>query len=103
VISPRLANLFLHDAFDIWMARKFPPAPFGRSADDAICHCRTGAEVRAATGGAADEQGLGDVRCRRRLTPKAANENRSRQARAGRASTGAADKQKASLTPAPRP
>ncbi|NBU58964.1 MAG: hypothetical protein EBS23_04160 [Betaproteobacteria bacterium] len=49
------------------------------------------------------EQGLGDVRCKRRLTPKAANENRSRQARAGQASVGAADKQKASNLPAPRP
>jgi hypothetical protein len=52
---------------------------------------------------AAYEQGLGYVRCKRRLTPKAANENRSRQARAGRSGMAAADKQKASITPAPRP
>ncbi len=52
---------------------------------------------------AAYEQSLGDVRCKRRLMPKAANENRNRQAKAGRASVRAADKQKASKSPAPRP
>jgi group II intron reverse transcriptase/maturase len=39
VISPLLANLFLHYAFDMWMAREFPDVPFERYADDAICHC----------------------------------------------------------------
>src|SRR5215468_1936031 len=47
VISPLLANLFLHYAFDMWMAREFPRVPFERYADDAICHCRTEAEARA--------------------------------------------------------
>ena len=47
VISPLLANLFLHYAFDMWMAREFPHIPFERYADDAICHCRTEAEARA--------------------------------------------------------
>ena len=41
VMSPILANLFLHYAFDIWMGRNFPDIPFERYADDAICHCRT--------------------------------------------------------------
>lgn len=41
VISPSLANLFLHYAFDMWMCRNFPNIPFERYADDAICHCRT--------------------------------------------------------------
>lgn len=41
VISPLLANLFLHYAFDMWMGRNFPDIPFERYADDAICHCRT--------------------------------------------------------------
>jgi len=41
VISPLLANLFLHYAFDKWMEREFPKIPFERYADDAICHCRT--------------------------------------------------------------
>jgi group II intron reverse transcriptase/maturase len=47
VISPLLANLFLHYAFDMWMAREFPHIPFERYADDAICHCRTEGEARA--------------------------------------------------------
>jgi RNA-directed DNA polymerase len=41
VISPLLANLFLHYALDAWMARTFPDAPFERYADDAIVHCRS--------------------------------------------------------------
>ncbi len=41
VISPLLANLFLHYAFDRWMRRKYPNLPFERYADDAIVHCRT--------------------------------------------------------------
>ena len=51
VISPLLANLFLHYAFDVWMARQYPHLPFERYADDAIVHCRTrreAAEVRKA-------------------------------------------------------
>jgi RNA-directed DNA polymerase len=51
VISPLLANLFLHYAFDRWMQRTYPHLPFERYADDAIVHCRTEAEaqeVRAA-------------------------------------------------------
>jgi retron-type reverse transcriptase len=47
VISPLLANLFLHYAFDMWMAREFPYIPFERYADDAICHCQTEGETRA--------------------------------------------------------
>ena len=34
VISPLLANLFLHYAFDAWMARTFARIPFERYADD---------------------------------------------------------------------
>jgi RNA-directed DNA polymerase len=41
VISPLLANLFLHYAFDLWMRRKFPQLQFERYADDAIVHCRS--------------------------------------------------------------
>src|SRR5579864_2147983 len=47
VISPLLANLFLHYAFDAWMARNFPGIPFERYADDVICHCRTQAQATA--------------------------------------------------------
>ena len=46
VISPLLANLFLHYAFDIWMAREYPHVPFERYADDVICHCRSAEEAR---------------------------------------------------------
>jgi group II intron reverse transcriptase/maturase len=45
VISPLLANLFLHYAFDIWMQRQYPQIPFERYADDGICHCRSKAEA----------------------------------------------------------
>jgi group II intron reverse transcriptase/maturase len=41
VISPLLANLFLHYAFDVWMRRHFPQCPFERYADDAVVHCRS--------------------------------------------------------------
>jgi group II intron reverse transcriptase/maturase len=41
VISPLLANLFLHYAFDTWMGRTFPAVQFERYADDAIVHCRS--------------------------------------------------------------
>mgnify|MGYP005855842675 CR=1 FL=1 len=45
VISPLLANLFLHYALDRWMARRNPDIPFERYADDAILHCRTREEA----------------------------------------------------------
>ncbi|WP_415873524.1 reverse transcriptase domain-containing protein, partial [Burkholderia ubonensis] len=41
VISPLLANLFLHYAFDVWLGRAMPGVLFERYADDIICHCRT--------------------------------------------------------------
>jgi len=46
VISPLLANLFLHYAFDDWMARNNPSIPFERYADDAVCHCRSEAQAK---------------------------------------------------------
>ena len=46
VISPLLANLFLHYAFDMWMARTYPHIPFERYADDIICHCKSAEEAR---------------------------------------------------------
>ena len=46
VVSPILANLFLHYAFDMWMARTFLHIPFERYADDAICHCKSADEAR---------------------------------------------------------
>ena len=38
VISPLLANLFLHYAFDKWMDLKHKEVPFERYADDIVCH-----------------------------------------------------------------
>lgn len=60
-ISPVLANLFLHYAFDAWMRRVFPSVPFERYADDAIVHCTSLAQaerVRAAIGQRLVECGL---------------------------------------------
>ena len=45
-ISPLLANLFMHYAFDKWMDREFPGCPFERYADDAVIHCHTEAQAR---------------------------------------------------------
>ena len=41
VVSPLLANIFLHLAFDAWMERTCPQVPFERYADDILVHCRT--------------------------------------------------------------
>ena len=54
VISPLLANLFLHYTFDAWMARAFAHIPFERYADDIICHCKSAEEARALWGAIAD-------------------------------------------------
>ena len=45
VISPLLANLFLHYAMDKWLEQYHPKVEFVRYADDAILHCRTKAEA----------------------------------------------------------
>ncbi len=45
-ISPLLANIFLHYAFDSWMARTFPAIKFERYCDDAVVHARTEREAR---------------------------------------------------------
>jgi len=47
VISPLLANLYLHYTFDVWMKRNKPQIPFERYADDIVCHCQSEAEVTA--------------------------------------------------------
>lgn len=39
VISPVLANLFLHYVFDDFMVKEFPSIPWARYADDGIAHC----------------------------------------------------------------
>ena len=45
VISPVLANMFLHYVFDMWMKRNFPQAPFERYADDGVVHCKSKEEA----------------------------------------------------------
>jgi RNA-directed DNA polymerase len=47
VVSPLLANLFLHYAFDVWMTRNYPGAPWCRYADDGLVHCKSLAEAQA--------------------------------------------------------
>jgi RNA-directed DNA polymerase len=47
VVSPVLANLFLHYVFDVWMTRTFPGVPWCRYADDGLVHCKTEAEALA--------------------------------------------------------
>ncbi len=46
VISPLLANLFLHYAFDEWMRRNYENIPFERYADDIVVHCRSEEQAR---------------------------------------------------------
>ena len=41
VVSPVLANLFLHYAFDAWVRRELPRVPFCRYADDGLLHCKS--------------------------------------------------------------
>ena len=41
MISPLLANIFLHHAFDKWMEREFPAVEYERYADDIIVHCKS--------------------------------------------------------------
>jgi RNA-directed DNA polymerase len=45
-VSPVLANLFMHYAFDAWMARRFPAIEFERYADDAVVHCVSQRQAR---------------------------------------------------------
>lgn len=46
VISPILANLFLHYALDMWMKRQYPMNVWVRYADDGIIHCRSELEAK---------------------------------------------------------
>jgi RNA-directed DNA polymerase len=41
VVSPILANLFLHYAFDRWVTLHLPGVRFARYADDAVLHCKS--------------------------------------------------------------
>lgn len=60
-VSPVLANLFMHYAFDSWLGREFPAVEFERFADDAVVHCATerqALQVRAALSERMEEVGL---------------------------------------------
>lgn len=46
VISPLLANLFLHFGLDKWLEKNYPQTKFVRYADDAVVHCSTEKEAK---------------------------------------------------------
>lgn len=46
VISPLLANLFLHYVFDVWMQKNHPKLAWCRYADDGLVHCRAESHAR---------------------------------------------------------
>jgi RNA-directed DNA polymerase len=58
-ISPVIANLFMHYAFDKWLEREFPAVEFERYADDAVVHCATERQAREVL--AALEQRMAEV------------------------------------------
>jgi RNA-directed DNA polymerase len=58
-VSPVLANLFLHYAFDTWMTREFPTVRFERYVDDAVVHCVSEGQARNVVQAIADR--MGDV------------------------------------------
>jgi RNA-directed DNA polymerase len=41
VISPLLANLYLHFTLDVWLDKHYPDVSFVRYADDVVIHCNT--------------------------------------------------------------
>ena len=45
VISPILANLFLHYVLDKWLQKQYPELPWCRYADDGLVHCKSQAEA----------------------------------------------------------
>jgi RNA-directed DNA polymerase len=53
-VSPVLANLFLHYAFDSFLAREYPGVEFERYADDAVVHCVTERQARTIWAALAD-------------------------------------------------
>ena len=46
VISPLLANLFLHYVFDVWVEKNWQGIQFERYADDIVCHCVSEREAK---------------------------------------------------------
>lgn len=66
VISPLLANIFLHLAFDTWMRSEHPEVPFERYADDVVVHCKTEEQAQAVQKSIEDRL----VRCKLELNQK---------------------------------
>jgi RNA-directed DNA polymerase len=60
VISPILANLYLHFTLDVWLTRHYPEVSFVRYADDMVIHCKSKAEAEKVL--AAVRQRLAEVR-----------------------------------------
>jgi len=61
VISPLLANLYLHYCMDEWLRINHPQNPFERYADDSVLHCKTekeAQELKDALGARLSECGL---------------------------------------------
>ena len=50
VVSPLLANIFLHLAFDDWMRQAHPAVPFERYADDVLVHCQSERQAQLVKG-----------------------------------------------------
>ena len=46
VVSPLLANLFLHDALEVWLRRHLRSVRFCRYADDDVIHCQSEAQAQ---------------------------------------------------------
>ena len=47
VISPLLANIFLHFSIDRWLGKNYPEISFVRYADDMVIHCKTKEQAEA--------------------------------------------------------
>lgn len=45
VISPLLANLYLHFTLDLWLSKHYPTVSFVRYADDVVIHCKSKADA----------------------------------------------------------
>jgi RNA-directed DNA polymerase len=56
-VSPVLANLYLHYAFDAWLEREWPTVQFERFADDAVVHCVTERQAQQVQAALAEQLG----------------------------------------------
>jgi len=61
VVSPLLANLYLHHALDKWMDREYPQCPFERYADDIVIHCSSREEAEQLLGKLSVQMGKAEL------------------------------------------